>query len=235
MSAGSPWRQAETLLYAGQRREALSAYRRALAEEPQNPTLLTVYAMACLELGRWQEIEALVQKVLAGQTQGSLRVAAYVTLIEAMRSQGRYLDSNRIGHLLLQEEISDRGRSIACYELAWNQAEMEGADLEEALALAHRGVDLSSPDLRYLSLAALGWVHFKRRELDRSVELLRQSNELDSSPRTLLQLGIALLARGDHGYAREALRTARRLMPEETVVDEKVFEVLKGHPWPALA
>ncbi len=226
--------QAETLLYGGQRREALSAYRLAVAEEPQNPVLLTTYAMACLELGRWQEIEALVEKVIASQPQEPLRVAAYVTWIEALRNQGRYRDSNRLGNSLLAQEISDRGRSIACYELAWNLAEMEEADLGEALDLARRAVDLSSPELRYLPLAALGWVHFKRRELDQSVELLSASNELDSNPRILMQLGIALLARGDRELARQALQEARRLTPDEAMVDEKVFEVLKGHPWPAL-
>lgn len=234
-SDNSLLQQAEALLYGGQRREALSAYRLAVAEEPQNPTLLTTYAMACLELGRWQEIEALVEKVIDSQPQESLRVAAYVTLIEAMRNQGRYRDSNRIGHSLLAEGTSDRGRSIACYELAWNLAEMEEADLEEALGLARCGVDLAAPELRYLPLAALGWVHFKRGELDQSVELLSQSNELDSSPRILMQLGIALLARGDREEARQALQDARRLTPDEAVVDEKVFEVLKGHPWPALS
>ena len=36
--------QAEDYLYRGQRRDALSAYRRVVAEEPDNPTLLVAYA-----------------------------------------------------------------------------------------------------------------------------------------------------------------------------------------------
>lgn len=225
---------ADELLQRGHRRDALSAYRRALSEEPENPTLLVTYAMACLELGRSQEIEGVIQKVVSLEPEEPLRIAAYATLIEALRSQGKYREGNRVGRLLLTEGTSDTSKSVAYYEMAWNLAEMEDADLEDALSCARQAVELAPPELRYLSLAALGWVHFKRQEFDQSVEFLSRSNDLDRTARTLMQLGMALLAQGDREQARIALAAARELTPEGTLVEEKVFEVLKGHTWTAL-
>lgn len=220
--------EAEDFLHRGQRRDALSAYRRVVAEEPDNPTLLVAYAMACLELGRSQEIEGVVEKVVGLEPQEPLRVAAYATLMEAMRSQGRYREGLKVGQHLLDEGCSDEGRSIACYEMAWNLAEMEDADLEDALKLALQAVELAPPDLQDFPLAALGWVHYRRREFDQSVDCLRRSNHLGKSPRTMTQLGMALLAQGEQDQARHALRAARDMAQSAMVVEEQVFEVLKG-------
>lgn len=233
-ATGERLKQADELLEKRQRRDALSAFRQVVAAEPENPTLLVTYAMACLELGRSQEIEGVIQKALGLHTEEPLRIAAYTTLIEALRSQGQYREGNRISRLLLAEGASDTSKSVAYYEMAWNHAEMEDADLEDALDCARKAVALAPEKLRYLSLAALGWVHFRRREFDESVDCLSQSNALDSSPRTLMQLGMALLAQGSREQARTVLAAARELGPDRTVVEEKVFEVLKGHTWMAL-
>ena len=170
----------------------------------------------------------MVQKVVGLEPQEPLRVAAYATLMEAMRSQGRYREGLKVGQRLLDEGCSDQGRSVACYEMAWNLAEMEDADLEDALELARQAVELAPPTLQDLPLAALGWVHFRRREFEQSVDCLRRSNHLGQSPRTMTQLGMALLAQGEQEQARHALRAARDMAQSAMVVEEQVFEVLKG-------
>ncbi len=92
------------------------------------------YALLCLHMNRNQEIEAVTRKVLDLNPGEMLKATAYAALIEALRSQGKFREGNRIGELLLDEGSSNFTKSIAYYEMAYNLAEME-EDLDEALEL----------------------------------------------------------------------------------------------------
>ncbi len=218
-------RQAEDAMRAGTGREALASYRRALAEDSENPALLVTYAMACLELGREPEVGPVIEKVLALDPGDRLKVSAYATLIEALRQEGNYREGNRIGRMLLNSDPSDFAQTVACFELACNLADME-ENLDEALAFARRSVEHSPEDIKRFPLAALGWVHYQRRELADSVECLSRSNELGTSARTLTHLGMALLAAGQRDEARRVLEEARTASAERPL-QQKVLEALR--------
>ena len=205
---------------------ALEAHRRALAEEPENPTLLMSYAMVCLHLDRGSEIEAVTRRVLAGSPGEMLEATAYATLIAALRSQGKLKEGNRIGRRLLAEERSEFTRTIAYYEMAYNLAEME-EDLDQALEYARRSLDLAPEELKQFPLAALGWVHYKRREYDRAVDFLARSSELGASSTTLTHLGMALLAAGEEVKAREVLSEARALSVRGEALEETMMRCMK--------
>jgi tetratricopeptide (TPR) repeat protein len=211
----------------GEAKEALSCYRRAVAHDPENPALLVAYAMACLELGRTGEIEALVDKALRLEPGERLRASAYATLIEALRLEGKYRESNRVGRLLLAEDRSDFAQSVACFEMAFNLAEME-EDLDRALSLARRSVELAPEELQHLPLAALGWVHYKRREFPESVDVLTRSSDLAASARTLTHLGMALLASGERDRARRVLDRARTAGGPKNALTGNLLEVFQG-------
>lgn len=217
-------RQAESALEREELTTALSAFRRALTTDPENPTLLTAYAMACLELDRGQEVEGVIDKVMELGPEERLQTTAYATLIEALRSQGRLRESHRLGRRLLGELDSDFAQTVACFELALDLAEIE-EDLDDALDLARRSVELSPREIRRFPLAALGWVHYKRREFDEAVDCLARSNELGPSSRTLTHLGMALLATGERDAARQALVEARQL--HDGGLGEKILECLR--------
>jgi len=218
-------RRAEESLDGGRVRQALSSFRQALAHDPENPTLLVAYAMACLELDRAQEIESLVDKVIGLDPGDRLKASAYATWIEALRSEGKYREGNRIGRLLLSEGGSDLAKTVAYFEMAFNLAEIE-EDLDDALSFARRSVELAPEELRQYPLAALGWVHYKRREFAQAVDCLTRSTELGASSRTLTHLGMALLASGERERAREVLLRARQL-DETGALPVKVLECLK--------
>ncbi len=224
--AGDCLRQGELALAQGRGREAISAYRRALSHDAENPTLLLAYALACLELGRVQEVESVIEKVLGLDPGERLEASAYATLIEALRSEGKYREGNRIGRLLLREDSSDFARTVAYFEMACNLAEME-EDLDSALRFAERSVELAPDGLKRFPLAALGWVCYKRREFGRSVETLARSNDLGSSAQTLTHLGMALLASGERERARRVLVEARGVHQGQGALQEKVLEALK--------
>jgi tetratricopeptide (TPR) repeat protein len=167
--------QAEEALAAGQADRALTFYRRAIDAEPENQTLLISYALACLQLDRSQETERATLQLLDLEPGDMLKATACATLIEALRSEGRYREGNRIGEQLLAEDSSNFARTIAYYEMAYNLAEME-EDLDQALAYAQRSLELAPEELRQFPLAALGWVHYKRQEFEQAIDFLERSS-----------------------------------------------------------
>jgi uncharacterized protein HemY len=100
-------------------------------------------------------------------------------------------------------------------------------DLDRALDYAHRSLELSPDELKEFPLAALGWVHYKRREFDKAVEFLSRSTELEKSSTTLTHLGMALLASGNEDEAKTVLREARRLGEHTVSLQEKMMAFLR--------
>ncbi len=225
--AGKWFAKAEELVARDNLKQALVCYRRALSHEPENPTLLMSYALLCLHMNRSQEIEAVTKKVLDLNPGEMLKATAYAALIEALRSQGKLREGNRIGGLLLMDEgASNFTKTIAYYEMACNLAEME-EDLDSALDYAKRSVELSPDELKQFPLAALGWVHYKRKEFDKAIDFLAKSTELGASSTTLTHLGMALLASGEDERAKTVLAQARRLTARGEGLEEKMMEFMK--------
>jgi tetratricopeptide (TPR) repeat protein len=217
----------EELLAADKADRALGAYRRAIQAEPDNPTLLMSYALACMQLERHREGEAVTRKVLDLDPEPMLKATAYATLIEALRSAGRLREGNQVGERLIEEGSSDYARTIGYYEMAFNLAELE-EDLDRALEYAQRALELSPEELRQFPLAAAGWVHYKRREFEAAIDYLERSNELGASPTTQTHLGMALLASGDEDSARRVLERARQLEHGGHSLEQRMMECLKA-------
>ena len=113
----------------------------------------------------------MTRKVLDLNPGEMLKATAYAALIEALRSEGKFREGNRIGERLLDEGTSNFAKTIAYYEMAYNLAEME-EDLDEALDYARRSLELAPDELKQFPLAALGWVHYKRKEFEQAVDFL---------------------------------------------------------------
>jgi tetratricopeptide (TPR) repeat protein len=218
--------QAEERLMRDQPERSLEYFRRAIEVDPDNPTVLMSHAVACLQLNRSHETKKLARQVLALEPSEMLRATACATLIEALRSEGRYREGNRVGQRLLDEGTSNFSRTIAYYEMAYNMAELE-EDLDLALDYARRSLDLAPDELRQFPLAALGWVHYKRKEFEQAIDCLTRSTELGSTATTLTHLGMALLASGAEKGARKVLEEARRMGGPGISVEQKMMECLK--------
>jgi tetratricopeptide (TPR) repeat protein len=100
-------------------------------------------------------------------------------------------------------------------------------DLDQALDLARRSLECAPEELKQFPLAALGWVHYKRSELDEAVEYLSRSTELGPSAATLTHLGMALLASGDDERARSVLDRARQLSDRGGALEERMMQFMK--------
>ena len=95
------------------------------------------------------------------------------------------------------------------------------------LDFARRSLEHAPEELRQFPLAALGWVHYKRQELDEAIDFLSQSTELGPSTTVLTRLGMALLASGDEDRARGVLARARRLDDRRGAIEERMMEFMK--------
>ncbi len=208
--AGRWLEQAEQHLSRENPTGAISCYQRAIGLDPDNPVLLTSFAMACLQLNRSRESEALARRVIDLQPGEMLNATACATLIEALRAEGRYREGNRVGKTLLEQGESSFAKTIAYYEIAYNLAEM-GESLDEALDYARLAVELAPEELKQFPLAAVGWVHYKRHEFEEAVDFLSRSSELGPSETNLTKLGMALLASGEDEAARGVFAKAREI------------------------
>ncbi|MEM1179824.1 MAG: tetratricopeptide repeat protein [Acidobacteriota bacterium] len=217
--------EAEEAMRGGDVRGALSAYRQSLALDPENPTLLVAYAMACLTLRRAEDIEPVIKKVLQLDPGEPLEIAAWATWIETLRDHGRLRESARIARELLKRVHEDSTRAIASYELAASLAE-SGDDLDDALEHSRRAAELAPKIWRRLPLGELGWVHYQRGEWDDAVQCLESASDLGTSKRVLTRLGLALLAVKRRDEARAAFERARQL-DEERGLKATVLAALK--------
>jgi len=224
--AGRWMEKAERHVAKGEGEKALGCLQKALAREPDHPTVLMSHAMLCLSLGRADDLAVSARRVLDLAPGDMLRATASAALIAALRSQGNFREGNRIGRALLEEGESNFARAIGFYEMAYNLAEME-EDLDEALSLARQSLDLAPDELKQFPLAALGWVHYKRKEYDDAIDCLERSNELGPSPTTLTHLGMALLAAGEEERARAAFGRSRSLEPRVGALEERMMECMK--------
>ncbi len=219
--------RAEDLLQRREDGDALKCFRQAVREEPENPALLMSYALACLQLNRSRELQAITQRVIDLKPGEMLTATAYATMIAALRGEGKFREGNRIGLRLLDAGDSDFSKAIAYYEMAYNLAELD-EDLDQALDFARRSLEFSPEELKQFPFAALGWVHYKRREFDQAVTFLAKSTELGATATTMTHLGMALLASGDQEQAKSVLDRARRLGQGDTAVGERMMELMKG-------
>jgi tetratricopeptide (TPR) repeat protein len=219
-------RQADELLRRGEDRDAVKCYRQALREEPNNPGLLMSFALACLHLNRSQELHAITQRVIDLDPGEMLKTTAYATMIAALRGEGKFREGNRLGARLLDEGGSDFSKAIAYYEMAYNLAEMD-EDLDQALDFARRSLEYSPDELKQFPLAALGWVHYKRREFDQAINFLTKSTELGATATTMTHLGMALLASGEQEGAKSILDRARLMGQGDAVLGEKMMELMR--------
>lgn len=218
--------QAETLASEGKYAEAIDHYRRAAEAEPDNLNVLLPYALLCSHLDMNSEAIAVARRVLTHKPAEMVAAAAYTTLVEALRAEGNFKEANRALEEMLKDYQSNYAKSIAYYEKAYNLAEMEES-LDEALESAQLALRFSPKELRQFPLAALGWVHFKRREFKNAVDFLSKSADLGPTATNLMHLGMALLESGEKERARQVFRRAKSFKTKGAGLEEKILEQVR--------
>jgi pentatricopeptide repeat protein len=206
--------------------EALECYRRAAQADPENPKILIPYALLCSHLNNNSEAILVATRVLKQKPPEMVAAAAYTTMVEALRAEGKYKEGNRLLEEMLSSSTSNYARSIAYYEKAYNLAEM-GENLDEALESAQLALKFAPRELRQFPLAALGWVYFKRRDFQNAVDFLSKSNDIGPTPTHLMHLGMALLESGEKDQARVVFRKAKQFEAKGAGLEEKILDQMR--------
>ena len=202
------FKDAEESAARGYLERAQELYRKAMRAEPRNPTIRVSFALLSASMGRWKEAIAACREVLAADPEDVVAAAACSTLAEALRSEGDPRGAAEFLREFLEKHPSKTAQAVGYYELATSLAE-SGEDLDLALDYAGRALAAAPEELKPYPLAALGWVHYKRREYDRAIECLRRSSERAAAPTTLHHLGMAYLAAGRAEDAKAAFTKAK--------------------------
>lgn len=223
---GGAFGRAEQLVTDRNYKDALEEYRQAAKKDPNNPKILIPYALLCSHLDRNEEAIKIATRLLEQKPPELVAAAAYTTLVEALRAEGRYKEGNRLLDEMLEKSSSNYARAIAYYERAYNLAEM-GDDLDAALESAQLALKFSPRELRQFPLAALGWVYFKKKEYESAVDYLSKSTEIGPTPTNLMHLGMALLESGEKEQARTVFRRARQFKEEGAGLEEKILDQMR--------
>ncbi|MGH9442230.1 MAG: tetratricopeptide repeat protein [Thermoanaerobaculia bacterium] len=224
--AAEDFRRAEESAAAGRLRQALDLYRRALEREPDNQTVRISYALLCASLGASAEAMAACRRILAGPAEEMVATAACSTLAEALRSDGQWREATRAVEEFMKNHDSPAARTIGFYELACNLADSDG-DLADALEFASRSLEAAPDELKPFSLAALGWVYYKKKEYESAVDLLKRSCEGLATPSTLHRLGMALLAADRPEEAKAAFRRAKTVASRGSGLEDRMLEQVR--------
>lgn len=167
---------------------------------PDDPGEALRQAVDLAAAGQFQRAGRAAETALSGADRPRVRLVAAAVLIESLRSEGRLREGLEWGERLL--EVDDTfAATVACCGIAYNLAELE-QDLDRALELANRGLAAAPAELQAHAGAALGWVHYKRGELDQARERLEKAVELGENAAHLKLLGVVCLAQGE-GEAAE--------------------------------
>ncbi len=202
------FRDAEDSAARGYLDRAQELYRKAMRAEPRNPTIRVSFALLAASMGRWREAIAACREVLAADPEDVVAAAACSTLAEALRAEGNARGAADFLREFLDRHPSKTAQAVGYYELATSLAE-SGEDLDLALDYAGRALAAAPEELKPYPLAALGWVHYKRREYNRAIECLRRSSERAPAPTTFHHLGMAYLAAGRAEEAKAAFTKAK--------------------------
>jgi tetratricopeptide (TPR) repeat protein len=149
-------------------------------------------------------------------------VSLTVQLASTLGSEGKYSDSIRLYRRALELRPDD---PRLLNSLAWAILETKGNG-DEALRLAQRAVQKSPGEPKFLD--TLGWAYVQKNITESATQVL--SNLVKEYPQDSTfryHLGAALLQKGDHQGAREALQMALASKPSKEYAD-KIRNLLAG-------
>lgn len=240
---------AHALSRAGRHAEAERALRPALSARPAEPRLVAMHALVLARAGHTEQALTVLRRALAERERAGERAAPelHEALAETLARAGRAgealpalrravaaapRDETLIYALgALHERAGQREAAIAQMRallalnpdhpdalnfLAYLYAE-RGVRLEEAESLAQRALAIR-PRSGYI-LDSLGWIHYRRGEFRRAIELLERADALAGPEPTILEhLGDAYRAAARPAEAATAYRRALgNLGPESDV------------------
>lgn len=191
----------ETLMAKKDFADAVKSFQAAI---DHNPSLWLPYrnmASAYLQMHQQPMAVESYRKGIAAATRKDLLSFNLAALYEDM---GRVDEALALYQSLLNGE---HGSPLAAGRMALLLVERrdDASSRDRALSLVENFATSSNPD----QLDTLGWVYYKRGELDKALQTLVKAEGLSPGPDLMLQyhLGLVYMDRGDHEQAKKYLET----------------------------
>lgn len=209
--------------------DALKVYAEALGANPKAKEIRSRATSCLLDLERHSEALLLCT---AGLKEYSRDVSCYHGIVQASRALGKSETAARAHEFITdyyEKSYRDLPDALTANNLAWTYAEGD-EELDKALHLAREAVKEKLDEPTWLD--TLGWVQYKRGELDIAIETLRKVTKIDPRANYAYYHLAVVLAKADRG--REALNAVIRALHINRLFEERwaaraLAEELKGH------
>jgi tetratricopeptide (TPR) repeat protein len=197
---------------------ALEQYKIIDAAAPGSEPIQLSLAAVYYAMGNMKEALPILEKVAAANPKSA---AAYLQLARTLVAAGRLNEAKTNYRNVLKIQPDN---PTALNDLAYLMADA-GENLDEALALANRGLHSASDPVLKTSLSdTLGWVYFKKNMGDSALEVFQKLVKSDPGNATYrYHLAATLYQKGDKKQARfqlEAALAAKPGSPDEPKIRE---------------
>lgn len=210
----------QVLQKLGREKEAEAAFRRAVSLAPNSVNTQYWIASFLNAQGRHAEAEAALRDGLARLPGNEFLLALLSTALEKLGK------TDELEAVLRERLVAKPGNANLLNSLAWNLAE-RGVKLDEALDIARRAVQIE-PEV-WAHSDTLGWVHFKRGEIEGAERILQSALSKTAEPSELsatwYRIGRVYEKREDLNGAREAYRKSLALDPNQAEAQEALKRI----------
>lgn len=116
----------------------------------------------------------------------------------------------------LRKVIAEKPDFAAAYNALGYSFADRNIKLQEATTLIEKALELSPND--HYMLDSLGWVHFRRGNLDKAILYLQEAYSISQDPEIAAHLGEALWLNGQHDQAKKIWNDALIMHPDNEVL-----------------
>lgn len=116
----------------------------------------------------------------------------------------------------LRKVIAEKPDFSAAYNALGYSFADRNIKLDEALALIEKALALSPND--HYMLDSLGWVHYRKGNLDKAIQYLQEAYNISQDPEIAAHLGEALWQKGRHDQAKKIWNDALIMHPDNEIL-----------------
>jgi putative PEP-CTERM system TPR-repeat lipoprotein len=206
----------------GDSAEMEKALRKTLEADPHRLEAYAMLGKMYYQMGRLDLARSELEKYVAT---APASVPGNTMLGTILDLQGKTQEAKARYNRALQ---IDPRAAVAANNIAWIDANSDGANLDVALQLAQTAKS-QLPNQHEVD-DTLGWIYYKKGLTSRAIDALETSAlKSPNSPTYAYHLGLAYAKNGDSAKARKELERALRLRPDFDGADDakKVLESLK--------
>ncbi len=186
-------RECEKMIEKGEEDRAIECYRKILDELPENPEIILKLATLLIEKGEVDKGIETASILINKKLNENTLLHAYNIIHTGLLIEGKIKEAYSFMHKLLSKAKDNFSKSFIYTILAFDLIDLNNVD--KAIEYAKSGLKLAPRDLRHIALDALGWANYKKKRLEKALELLKESISIEPNNQSAIyHLGMTYLA-----------------------------------------